>query len=160
MFSESVIKYYYYYYPAEGYGIKYEGNFLGRSWGEKSESRCFQKCYHFLSPPLLGIIYIGLNPKCVDVILVDSFMINGSFKLKFTQPRACVCYVNTRNENWRQITLTSWRHYASIARELRDHCASIAVSSVCLLARANFCHWLVRSWKTYMTHSIMLTYAS
>ena len=41
----------------------------------------------------VGIIYIGLNPKCVDVILiVDSFMVNGSFKLKSTKPRACLNY--------------------------------------------------------------------
>ena len=41
------------------------------------------------------------------------------------------------NGNWRQITLTSRRHYASIARELREHCAErhYTVSSVCLLAK-------------------------
>ena len=50
-------------YPAEGYGIKYEGSFL-----EKSQiflSFC-------LSPPLLGIIYIGLNQQFVDVSVVWS----------------------------------------------------------------------------------------
>ena len=29
-------------YPAEGYGIKYEGSLLG----EKKESGCFQNCFH------------------------------------------------------------------------------------------------------------------
>ena len=33
----------YYYYPAEGYGIKYEGSFL-----EKSQSGCVQNVCHFV----------------------------------------------------------------------------------------------------------------
>ena len=37
-------------YPAEGYGIKYEGSFLG----EKSESGCFQNCFHFFVSTTFG----------------------------------------------------------------------------------------------------------
>ena len=50
--------------PAEGYGIKYEG--------KKSEWLCSEFLSFCLSPPLLGIIYIGLNHKFVDVSVVWS----------------------------------------------------------------------------------------
>ena len=58
----------YNHYPAEGYGIKCEGSFLVR----KVRVVVFRNVFIFLSPPLLCIIYIGLNPTFVDMILVWS----------------------------------------------------------------------------------------
>ena len=45
-------------YPVEGY------------YGIPAEQWLLSEKIIFLSPCLLGKIYIGLNPKCVDVIIV------------------------------------------------------------------------------------------
>ena len=103
----------------------------------------FRKKSCFLSPPLFGIIYIGLYPTFVDVILMWS---------KLAQPRACLyCPMLLRNDtdNWRRNqnlnVMTSLReHCAIIARALREHCASIAraLREHCAsIARALREHW-------------------
>ena len=45
--------------PAEGYGIKYEGSFLG----EKSESGCFQNLFHFFVSTTFGHYLYRIEPN-------------------------------------------------------------------------------------------------